>query len=62
MAGGDKGTVGRAAGRPPRLLSLDCEMVRTDLEESSLVGLCVVDETGAAVYKVGPEERRASLF
>ncbi len=36
----------------PKLLSIDCEMVQTEAEDNSLVGLCVVDETGAAVYKV----------
>ena len=36
----------------PRMYSLDCEMVETDLESSSLVGLCLVDEEGKAVYKV----------
>jgi hypothetical protein len=37
---------------PPRLFALDCEMVETDVESKSLVGLCVVDEDGNAVYKV----------
>ena len=41
-----------ADGVMPKLFALDCEMVETDLESSSLVGLCLVDETGKAVYKV----------
>ena len=39
-------------GSMPKMYSLDCEMVETDLETSSLVGLCLVDEEGKAVYKV----------
>ena len=35
----------------PRLLSLDCEMVETDLDRDSLVGFCLVDGDGKVVMK-----------
>ena len=41
-----------SGGVMPRLYALDCEMVETDIDSDSLVGLCLVDETGKAVYKV----------
>ncbi|GAX76252.1 hypothetical protein CEUSTIGMA_g3696.t1 [Chlamydomonas eustigma] len=34
-----------------RLFALDCEMVETDVDSKSLVGLCLVDEEGTAMYK-----------
>ncbi len=46
-------------GGVPRMFALDCEMVETETDSSCLVGLCLVDETGSAVYKalVKPEGR-----
>ena len=37
----------------PRLLSIDTESCRTDQEDNALLGLCIVDERGEVVYKVG---------
>lgn len=47
-----RATTGGGGGVMPRLYALDCEMVETDIDNNSLVGLCLVDETGKAVYKV----------
>ncbi|KAG1662568.1 hypothetical protein FOA52_003947 [Chlamydomonas sp. UWO 241] len=33
------------------MYALDCEMVQTDREDSALMGLCLVDESGNAVFK-----------
>ncbi|GLC43249.1 hypothetical protein PLESTF_000408700 [Pleodorina starrii] len=41
----------------PRLLALDCEMCSTETDDAALLGVCVVDEFGAVVYRelVRPE-------
>lgn len=35
----------------PRLMSIDCEMVETDLERDSLIGFCLCDSSGNVVLK-----------
>ena len=40
----------------PRLLAIDTESCRTDCEDNSLLGLCVVDEKGDVVYQVSRVE------
>lgn len=37
----------------PRLLALDCEMCETEGEKAALLGVCVVDDTGKVLLKVG---------